>query len=759
MRRRLLRSAITIALVATLMWGSSVLACGPFSLDTIFVYTVHPAFPLEEFAKGNIGVVQPSYARSYLYVAYRHLNNLPFTAREQKSLVELWDERLNTGWNLGEENWIKEWLAARGKVAGLPEPAEIDVYRHREKPDEYETYLNCQKDAFDSAISTLNSRIAKFGVDSADVRAWIGAQDQVFANCSEGQHIPAPAPAESNQVFAADRAYQIAAANFYAGNFDEARKGFEAIASDRHSQWQPIAPYLIARTLIRKASLGTEESKKESLSQAEAQLTRILIDQDLSATHAAANRLLDLVKNRLYPKRRLNELAEKLTGKNEDASLKQDLWDYTLLLDQFLESDSGEAKTVTDDELLSNDLTNWIAAIEDQNVTAKQRVLDRWQKTHSQAWLIAAMTALEGNEPQVDDLISQATKIRPDSPAFPSSRFHAARLLVERGRTGEARTLLDQLLKENRSVFDQSSWNQLVALRMKLADSLGEFLSYAPRVPASFSWNDDGREIPTGDSEVPDETKGVVGKPLFDREATIAINRTFPLSVLKEAATVTTLPVHLRRDLVQAVWLRAVLLGDYKTADELAPVLKGLVPELSKFLNDFTAATQPDEKKFAAIYAWLKFPGMEPVVDFGIGRQMPLSQQDTYRDNWWCSGVYSDASDTEQETSSSQSAPAKKTWIPAFLSEAETSRGAREVKALVALGAAPNYLCRQVVQWGTRNRNDSRVPEALHLAVKSTRYGCTDKETGRWSKAAFDLLHARYPTSTWAKQTPYWFKD
>jgi len=24
---------------------------------------------------------------------------------------------------------------------------------------------------------------------------------------------------------------------------------------------------------------------------------------------------------------------------------------------------------------------------------------------------------------------------------------------------------------------------------------------------------------------------------------------------------------------------------------------------------------------------------------------------------------------------------------------------------------------------------------------KATRYGCTDKETGRWSKAAFDLLH------------------
>jgi len=58
-----------------------------------------------------------------------------------------------------------------------------------------------------------------------------------------------------------------------------------------------------------------------------------------------------------------------------------------------------------------------------------------------------------------------------------------------------------------------------------------------------------------------------------------------------------------------------------------------------------------------------------------------------------------------------------------------------------------------------RHPADPRSPEALHLAVKSTRFGCTDKETGKWSKAAFDFLHRHYPTSAWAKKTPYWFKD
>src|SRR6266850_1510119 len=46
-------------------------ACGPFFTDAIFVYTKHPDFPLENFAAGKLGVLQTTYARSYLVAAYR----------------------------------------------------------------------------------------------------------------------------------------------------------------------------------------------------------------------------------------------------------------------------------------------------------------------------------------------------------------------------------------------------------------------------------------------------------------------------------------------------------------------------------------------------------------------------------------------------------------------------------------------------------------------------------------------------------------
>jgi len=67
------------------------------------------------------------------------------------------------------------------------------------------------------------------------------------------------------------------------------------------------------------------------------------------------------------------------------------------------------------------------------------------------------------------------------------------------------------------------------------------------------------------------------------------------------------------------------MLGDMKTADELVPVLSTLVPELAPLLNEYLKATTPPAKKFAAIYAWLKFPGLEPIVDIGVGRRARIA--------------------------------------------------------------------------------------------------------------------------------------
>src|SRR4026207_1412227 len=115
----LMRRLIALSLVIMLMSGTTALACGPFTLEAVFVHTVHPTYPLAQFASGRIGVVQPSYARSYLYVAYRYFLDLAFTEREQRSLVGLWKQRLEREGEDRPDEWSKIWLEARKKVPGV----------------------------------------------------------------------------------------------------------------------------------------------------------------------------------------------------------------------------------------------------------------------------------------------------------------------------------------------------------------------------------------------------------------------------------------------------------------------------------------------------------------------------------------------------------------------------------------------------------------------------------------------------------------
>ena len=53
--------------------------------------------------------------------------------------------------------------------------------------------------------------------------------------------------------------------------------------------------------------------------------------------------------------------------------------------------------------------------------------------------------------------------------------------------------------------------------------------------------------------------------------------------------------------------------------------------------------------------------------------------------------------------------------------------------------------------------DDERVPEALYLAVRSTRFGCTGPSTAKLSKQAFEILHTKYSKTPWAEKTKYWY--
>ncbi len=758
MNKRFYRSSLVLTLVFVLIQPPASFACGPFTLGSVFTFKAHPEYPLEKFAQGDIGIMQPSYARSYLFVAYRYFGGGSFNPAEQKALVELWKDRLEYRSEPSDRDWIKEWQTARQKVLSDKTP-EIEVYRNREKPNQFESFLNCQQDAFQTAAATLAERVKKLGAESPELKQWVEAQDLVFANCTEGQHIPLPLSADANELLRADRDYQIAAANFYAGNFDLAHTQFAAIALDAKSPWRRLGPYMVARTLIRKASLGPEETRKTALTEAEDHLNKILKNSELEFNHAAARRLMNLVMLRLHPEERLHELGRLLAGKSGLSNLKQDLWDYTVLLDQFVGDDEAhhQQAAATTVNLQADDLTDWVTTIQSDKTEAFDHAVERWQTTSSGHWLIAALARVKPTHEAAARLRAAAAQLPPTSPAFATASFHLMRLQIEAGRFPEARTYLDGLLRKNEGRLNRSTLNLLHHQRLMVSDSLEDFLTHAQRLPAGFSWDDGNREIPVHDDEFGQGEKPLRDRRLFDVDAGNIMNFRMPLALLSEIPNSSLLPENLRRDVTQAVWLRAILLENSQTAASLTPTLKTLVPEMTSVLNGYLSARTPAAKKFAGIYAWLKFPGLEPFVDDGVGRGMSLAEQDSYRDNWWCGAAFLD-----QPSSTDAGATTRSdldSQLPPFLTPDQVAVARKEYAQLAAMGASPNYLSRQVIEWATKNPTDARVPEALHLAVKTSRYGCADKETGRWSKAAHDLLHRRYPNNEWTKKTPYWFKN
>lgn len=749
-------TAIVLAAViaAPLFLSPPAEACGPFFSDAIFVFTKHPDFPLDKYATGRFGVISESWARSYLVVAYRNLSGNPLSDREARDMKSLWDDRLNNAGYVSDEGWIKKWNDAR-KAAGATTPVQINVYRNREKPREYESFLNCQEDAFVNAENLLKERIKLFGANSPQVQSWLAAQDAVFANCSEGRHMPKDAAAELPdlpQLLRADRAYQIASANFYSTNFDDAKQQFEAIARDKDSPYRLIAPYLAARSVLRKGSFAEKpEDGQPLLEDAENRLGAILKDNSLKPSHHAAGRLFNLARLRAHPEAKLHDLAQIIMKKDSSEDFKQTVWDYTVLLDKYLEVEDEAAKRALPPTLTSDDLTDWIATFEGDLERSDAHAIERWQKTKSMPWLLAAMANANGKQPKLNELLTAAASVTHSSPAYPSLAYHTVRLLKEAGRAAEARPLLDKILAGERQYLTASALNLFLGERMTMAQNLEEFLKHAPRLPAALSVNDDGRELPDDEgSEKPAEAP----KFLFDLDAANAFNKAMPVALIKEAASSKTLTSNLRRDVAQAAFMRAAMLDERETAGQAAVTLEEELPQVKQFLAAYQKATTPDARRFAAAFLSLKFPGLRPFVSAGVGRSTAVEEVDSYRDNYWCNEPPAPVGGS---MAGDDSTKAKSMPIPEFLKALQTT-ASRQYAALQALGTGPNYLCRVAIDWAQKNPTDPRAPEALHLAVRSTRYGCTDNDTGRWSKAAFDLLHARYPNTTWARNTKYWFK-
>lgn len=738
------------SVVLSITFGANpVFSCGPFFPEALFTHVASDAM-----IRGNVGVIHSSYKSYYLVPAYRYLEGLGMGPEEQQAMLAMGGGEADAG----GKNWFKQWVELRGTIvkAGTPERLRgyywDGIFRYEVK-DGHDAYLNCHSGAFQSAVNTLRERIGNFGRDSAEVAEWTRGQDTVFSNCEKGRHIPGPVDQAMDKLIRHDRDYQIAAAHFYAGDFSVAGELFKKIAAKKSSPWSGLSGYLAARAFIREATVNAEGRTVNirAMARAESMLRSILEDETLTRHHAPARDLLGYARAMSKPAEYTRGLAQTLTGKHPGGEMFRYWKEYSYMLRKMDDQTRMAARKI-------DDLTDWILTVQDESRQSLEHALRKWRETSKPAWLVAAISKIPSDHPDTPSLLSAAAKIRAGSPAYPSGQYHRIRLLAESGRHSEARKSLDRLYAENKISFSPADGNLFWGLRFRTSSDVGEFVRYAQRSPVCIGYaiEDCTRDLPRQDTSQ-------YGKLRYlDTDAEIVINEYLPLALLRRLATDQAMDREIRKNLAVAAFARAAVTGHDSAVLEAVPVLSPFFPEAKKLLSDLAKAGSTEERSFLSAYLMLQYPAMKPYVTGNIGRGIPDGKIDSYRRNWWCSPkremMSSDPSPAESNGLPGTKAPGRRTNLyPLFLSRSEIELTERELQELRKIGAGPNYLTDVALKWAKKKSGDPRIPHALHLAVRSTRFGCTDKDTTNYSRQAFKLLHSRYPKSKWAKRTPHYF--
>ena len=759
-----LKSTALTLLACSLTTGlQPALACGPFYDEAVFSATLHPDLPFRLYAEGNLAIVEPTFARSYLVVAYRYLNNKPLSSTEREQILNFWRFRLGDASRSDSDNAVDLWLTTRNKALGIKPSDSSDrlyPYRSAGANDDYNPYLNCNDDAFKQAVKTLQEKVAKYGAGSAVVKDWLAAQDSVFCHCSSPQYdyktkaqgkeppLPAPAAANASEVVKRERAYQIASANFYAKNFDEAAKQFGAIALDSASPYQKISAYLVARCLIRKATVSTNKGIDQvALLAARNKLLELQGDANMASMKEGIEELLNFVGLRLDPADTLVQLSKKIAA--GDSNLYQDMDGYIYTLDSAFKEDSEDASAThsVDDAKLAeamrgDDMTDWIWTFSTNDKASLEHALSRYKEKNNVAWLLCVGSKLTGKEPYAAEILEALSKIDKASPAYVTANSQRARLLGEQVHTDQAISAIDSALSGTKA---PSSINALSLQKLLLSKSLEQMITLSYRSPALIIGDAESQTLSAEwqklDQKKSDGKTYATLPAMLRPEGAVAINQKLPLNLFLQAAQSQQVPAALRKDIAQAVFCRSVLLHDQTSSSKASALLKQYMPNLASQLSRYDSAAT-DSKEFSAAFLMLKNPGIRPYVTAGVGRTTEFGRLDDYQDNWWISI----AADKAAKFAGQQ-----------FLKPADLAKAKAEVDALNSLSTGPNYLGKVAIEYARKHLSDPRVPEALHMVVRATKLGASNDKTSAISKQAFQILHQNYKGNSWTVKTPYYY--
>ena len=693
------------------------------------------------------------------------------------------------------------WLDARKAVPGA---AALNAPLPTERPGpDYTSLPNCLADAFSNAAQVLHDRIASYGADSPDVRAWLAAQDAVFTACAAPV---AGLPDLSDTAPAwlrADHQYQSAALAFYNGAYPAAADGFAAIAADAMSPWHGIAPYLRVRALLRQA-LATHTAA------------------DFAAAHAAARavptaaKLADMAQLHADPKAAALRLVTALGSPDLSVQAASNFKDLQSLgntteppdlLDWISTFKTGAAAppVAPPDSPTKLDAAK---AAEGRRVAALAHARDRYGATHDPAWLLAVLALMQPDEAAGTTTLADAAALEPQSPSYLTALFHRLRLLNGTADAVALRPVLDGVLA--RTDLTATTRNLFLAERLQLATSLADVSASMLRqlqctqasdncVGDAWGFGGTGSGLFVGDKGVGDDARYLIDRMALATRVTLS--------------GMPSLPAPIRTDIALTSFARAVLLHDDATADALARSLGGLLPVMAADFAAVAQARQGPDKLFADYLVFAKIPGLRAdLLDY----TRPEGNVTGFQGSWpnWVVLARPDADAIPPSPARYDNAGYQTLDVPAgtdlgdghrripdvvcdgmcgaggfvprmptFLADTAVKATAERrflpppgkygdpgtlpldraeafpsdvrepVKAQVAPPGA-TYVWEFILDYVTKHPQDPRSPEALHWLIHIGHYGQSHDHSG---KRAFMLLHSRYPNSSWAKQNPFYY--
>ena len=738
LRRLLKRGAVALAVaVAPACFASG---GGEESWDPL--PRVMPTASMQQFAAGQLGVLDSSFQDGYLVVAWRVLARKPLSATE---IAMLHAALPGAPQYLGVSNWN----AALQAAGAAPEDLSSDSGWSRRVDvtvDGQQTFFefdNCNASTEQTALDTLKARIQAHGAIASSpwVAEWVRGQAAVLSNCAEGARLPRTLGNDAPEWLRKDRDYQRASALFYSMQYDKARDAFEVIAADKSSPWAEFGQYLAGRSMLRAASLSTTPADRQRF----AFEARKRFD-------AVARTGTPRVRTWALQLRALAAIELDSDAALAEASAELDKPDWGAAGPSMLDTLLGQRRPLSITSAHGN-LAEWLSVIAQAPGSAptlwatpaptkdqaaadlaplRRRACGLAVAAGSDnpaAWAVACAMLADQAADVPPPVLAWLRKLPAAHPAHATlgyyllqARMRSLGRLADDQRAAARQALradIDQAIATEAGVYGVDGVNALRLLRVPLAIDAATMLhDLQPQSVAGYvelySWKqDEGRHVDTG----------VVNDPLHAEivDSMLSVNALARLS-----AEPGIEPAEANSLLLKA-WQRSVLLGQAERRKALAAEVSRRVPQWR-----VAVASVEDAKTSAqARYEWASLAYRKSEV-FDAGWQ----------------GLDKPAD------------PSRPPSLLAWLRPAEVSERAAEIGVKPTMPVESQALGDAVIEWARSHPKDPRLAADLASVVTQWKYSYHSQGELQYvpqSREAFVLLHKLFPRSQEARETKYFY--